>query len=168
MEPRKQAIIDALRTFMNQRPDLASLGYRDNWAAWRKETREVARDRREALTLLRQIELSDSITADTMIKAADSGGRLTLVPTHNEHGFRYRFDYCAGRSWGHEFRGAAARYLASILWEYTRDKCMPQPRGDGTYEYTRSGRVSAVSAGYWLRAHFRQQFGRGIASRWFS
>lgn len=175
MDPRKQAIIDTLIKFMSQRPNLAQLGYRGNWAAWRKETREVARDRREASLMLRQIELADSITADTMLRIADRGGRLTIRPSQLAGpGYaEYCVDYTAGRSYGHEFRGAVARYAASVLWDYVREQCMPPvgtaPCGSGKAkagEYF-DGKKS-VSAGDWLRAHFRKQFGRGMASRWFN
>jgi len=35
-------------------------------------------------------------------------------------------------------------------------------------QYGAYNRITWASAGDWLRAHFRKEFGRGIASRWFS
>jgi hypothetical protein len=177
MEPRKQAIIAALRAFANQRPGLDPRNYishgMDNAgrAAYRAEVRSITKDLHHARELMRAVELADGITADDLHKASMGAysGRLTIKPrvtSPDRYGFS--IDYCTGQYWPTEYRRAVCAVLASALWEYTREKCMPQQRGDGTYEYTRSGRVSAVSAGDWLRAHFRQQFGRGIASRWFS
>lgn len=79
MEPRKQAIIDALRKFMNQRSGIEFGNYGDV-KAFRAEQRSITRDLREARELMRAVELS-SITADDLVRAASRAfsGRLRIV-----------------------------------------------------------------------------------------
>ncbi len=106
-------------------------------------------------------------------------------------------EYTTGQYMPTEYRKAVCAVLASALWEYTRDKCMPPVSGFSVRRWNErdvivrsyNHRKDAESflkdsggeswghvvehyagrpAGDWLRAHFRQQFGRGIASRWFS
>jgi hypothetical protein len=88
-----------------------------------------------------------------------------------------RIDYCTGQYFVTEYRRAACAVLASALWEYTRERCMPSgpnreklSSGDVTYwlDSARAGKGDFVAAGDWLRAHFAREFGRGIASRWFN
>jgi hypothetical protein len=251
MEPRKQAIIDALSTWIRQRPGLEYANYGDV-TSYRAECRSIARDKREAETLLAAVKWRDGITADDVIAAARSAysGRLTirmewgwqLVETDTRGkpvgvmtGFdteaealarlaewraagrpqadrnhaqparnRAVIDYCTGQYWPTEYRRAVCAVLASALWEYTRNT-MPAPNGFRVREWGNrnvswgpyathaeavakraalalpTGREaegwggldqtygpSRVSAGDWLRAHFRKEFGRGIADRWFS
>jgi hypothetical protein len=211
MEPRKQAIIAALRTFISQRPGLEFGNYGDV-RAYRSELRGITKDLHDARELMRAVELSDSITADDLLKAAQRAymGRLSLyldtrrkalVPGDtwdSSHGIGCH--YVTGQYWPTEYRKAVCSVLASALWEYTREKCMPPVSGYQVCPWDRSKRVhpgllfdtrteadswlkdklggsdwghvteqyAGQSAGDWLRAHFRQQFGRGIASRWFS
>lgn len=233
MESRKQAICEALRTWINQRPGFDPNNY--DRAGYLSDSRMVQRQLHDARELLRAVELS-SITADALIAAFPQAfsGRLTigdpttrtaelrakLARTGDEHVRRIlrasinseaaapvRIEYCAGQYWCTEYRAAACAVLASALWTYTREECMPPVSGyivrewgnrhtwwgpfvneadadvelktltrqhsrNGTSwgtvdaQYAFNGR--AYSAGDWLRAHFKQQFGRGIASRWFS
>jgi hypothetical protein len=90
-----------------------------------------------------------------------------------------RTDYCTGQYFPTEYRKAACAVLAAALWYWTRELCMPSGANrdgdrywlDGVKQTggtTHTGRGDFVSAGDWLRAHFRQQFGRGIASRYFN
>jgi len=184
MEPRKRVILDALSAFMNQRPGLEPGNYIDMYRpdpegrkAYFAEARSITKDLHHARTLMRAVELSDSITADDLLKAAPRAysGRLTITeesgPMQNAGYYgisgeaalwrRAKIDYCTGQYFPTEYRRAVCAVLASALWEHVREHCMP---GMLQSEST-SGKVSA---GDWLRAHFRQQFGRGIASRWFS
>jgi hypothetical protein len=66
---------------------------------------------------------------------------------------KQRLDYCTGQYWPTEYRRAACAVLASALWAYQRDNLKPDPD-------CRPGDV--------LRAHFRKEFGRRIANRWFN
>jgi hypothetical protein len=206
MEPRKQAICDALARWVKQRPGLEFGNYGDI-AAYRSEQRSIARDKREAETLLAAVRWRDGITADMLKKAAESAfsGRLSIkcvtVWPGKDATPRYNIDYCTGQYWPTEYRRAVCAVLASALWEYTRVHAMPAPIGyraeswpdlqGRTYGLLRGTRVEAESdwaerggsewghvnkvydtrgnsAGDWLRAHFRKEFGRGLASRWFS
>lgn len=179
MEPRKEAIIEALAKFVRQRPGLEYGNYGDR-ASYQSEMRSIARDKREAQTLLAAISWRDSITADDLIAAAEGAfsGRLTIIPATGPSPYgdadtrEWDIGYCAGQYFPTEYRKAVAAVLASALWTYTREHAMPKvgtaPCGSGKAEagmYFDGKR--AVSAGDWLRAHFRKEFGRGLASRWF-
>jgi hypothetical protein len=175
MEPRKQAIIDALRKFMNQRSGIEFGNYGDV-RAYRSEMRSITKDLHHARALMDAVEYSD-ITADDLLKAAQGAfsGRLTIAEDAPGTESPFTLDYCTGQYFPTEYRRAVCAVLASALWEYTREHCMPpvaDKRGQhGEEQYLLNvGGVAPmrVSAGAWLRAHFRQQFGRGIASRWFS
>jgi hypothetical protein len=76
---------------------------------------------------------------------------------------RGRLDYCTGQYWPTEYRRAVCAVMASALWEHTREHCMPKkkdgPGGPALYD--------GKTAGDFIRARFRKEFGRGIASRWF-
>jgi hypothetical protein len=182
--PRKQAIIAALRAFMNQRSGIEFGNYGDV-TAFRAEQRSITKDLREAREIMRAVELSDSITADDLLKAAQCAfsGRLTIKLTMGGYSDpkdrTYRdtcvtIDYCTGQYFPTEYRRAVCAVLASALWEYTREHVMKTAANrvcvkdseDQTYYSPITHRP--VSAGDWLRAHFRKEFGRGIASRWFS
>lgn len=161
MDARKQAICDALRAFINQRPGFDPRNYADQ-ASYRSESRAATRDLRIARQLLRQVQLRGDITADAILKAARFG-RLAIRDLLNP----VEVDYCTGQHFPTEFRAAAARLLASVLWEHMRDRCMPKPchtSGDGLDLYGLKG----LNAGDWLRAYFHREFGSGIANRFFN
>lgn len=200
MEPRKQAIVEALSRFIRQRPGLEFGNYGDR-ASYAAECRGIARDKREAETLLAAVARRDGIDADALIKAATGAfsGRLTiktqLVDPFSSKSIA-KIDYVTGQYFPTEYRRAVCAVLALALWEYTREKAMPEVtsysaapwgfRGNPPRFATRAdalafrddkggndwGHISelyaGMSAGDWLRAHFRKEFGRGIASRWFS
>lgn len=161
--PTKSALCAMLRAFINQRPGLDYANYGDP-VSYRAEIRHITRQRADALQLLRAVELRDSITVDDMREAFPRAfsGRL-----------EYRdgaLHYTAGQYFPTEYRAAAAAVLASVLWAYMRAN-MPAPvvkreTVDG-HEYDHEY-FDGLRAGPWLRRHFRQEFGRGIASRWFN
>ncbi len=199
---RKSLILDALRAFINQRSGIEFGNYGDV-KAFRAEQRGIQKDRRAALELLRAVELSSEIGADELIKAAQSAysGRLTIVETLPDRASpsvptTFAIDYCTGQYFPTEYRRAACAVLASALWEYTREHCMPEvtsyaaspwgfkgnppkfatladakafrdDKGGSDWGYV-DELHNGKSAGDWLRAHFLRQFGRGIASRWFT
>lgn len=176
MELRKQAILTALSAFFNQRPGFDPRNY--DRAGYLADSRKVQRQRRDAQTLLMEVSRTESIDADALIAAARNAfsGRLTIVAKHADPRHQVaRIEYCTGQYWCTEYRAAACAVLASALWEYAREHVMPENWGlrDGDRVYPPNADkpwpLSAhVSAGDWLRAHFRSQFGRGIASRWFA
>lgn len=163
----KPEIIALLRAFINQRPGLDFANYGDVFS-YRSEIRFISRQRKDALELLRAVDLRDSITAQDIIAAFPRAfsGRLSIT----SKGGKLTLDYCAGQYMPTEYRAAACAVLASVLWGYMRAN-MPAPvvkreQVDGHFydhEY-----FDGLRAGPWLRRHFRREFGRGIASRWFN
>lgn len=57
--------------------------------------------------------------------------------------------------------------MASALWARKRED-MPKPSEAFKEKWYFSPTNDYLSAGDWLRASFRKEFGRGIASRWFN
>lgn len=183
----KSQVLEALRKFVNQRPGLEFGNYGD-WSAYRSELRQITKDRTHALALMRQVELRESITVERLLEGFRAySGRLSI----SEKDGKAVLDYCTGQYWPTEYRKAVAAIMAQVLWDWTRDLCMPQPRyklGDGvTFDTEKEAREYAeqmhkeqncvlgieekyegLRAGDWLRTHFRREFGRGIASRWFN
>lgn len=158
----KQAIVDALRTWINQRPGLEYGNY-GNITNYRSELRSITRDLHHARDLLRAVELRDSISAEDLAKAFRAySGRMTLT----EKDGAVHLDYCTGQYWPTEYRKVVCAIAASALWEYVRFGCMPKPEpeaGRPGYET-----YDGISAGDWIRRYFRREFGRSIASRWFN
>jgi hypothetical protein len=140
----KQVILDTLRKFARQRPGLEFGNYGDI-RAYRSELRSITRDLSDAATLLRAVEHSE-ITADDILRAAD-GGRLSITAVCD----LARIDYCTGQYWPVEYRKAVCRVLSDALWARWRDH-LP---GD----VVTSDRIRKVA---------QQEFGRGIASRYFN
>jgi hypothetical protein len=193
----KTEIVRALREFIAQRPGLEFGNYGD-WPAYRAELASIGRDLRHARTLLREVELRDSITAADILAACSSAfsGRLKVEAVTCKSGVTMaRIDYCTGQYWPTEYRRAVAAVCASALWHHVADHCMPEPSAWEVVDYTdcpprvvkryatadeaRDAAASGyplsshptyegLSAGDWLRRHFRREFGRGIASRWFA
>ena len=145
MTNEKSAILSALRAWIAQRPGFDPCNYTP--ASYRADCRTVARQRRDALEMLRFVEISGSITGAML---ADSfkhsfSGRLSWNGV--------RLDYCAGQYWPTEYRAAAAAVLAGAIWAWLRDECCPHDE---------------ENKGDWIRSAARRNFGRGLASRWFN
>lgn len=188
----KQAIIDALRAFTNQRPGF-DLGNYATMRDYRSDYRKAQKDRTVALQLLRDIELRDSISAEDIL-AECGGGRLQIEwtdkgqPCPRKHASASkdevrcriccgtgkaiagtaRIDYCAGQYWCVEYRAAVARLCASVLWTWKREQCMPEGETDGHGNRRVQWRENWLTPGDWLRASFRREYGKGIAGRFFS
>jgi hypothetical protein len=195
MDTRKQVIVNALRAFADQRPGLDPRNYISHGAdtrgraAYRSESRRITQDLADARTLLAYASGQDAITAD-MILNADPGGRLTIKCRHTcrsaapgmrafldkecggethevwcEDGKNERIviNYCTGQYWPVEYRRAVCRLLSQVLWGYVRDHVLP----DVGTNARPHGSHMAQSPGDWLRAHFKREFGRRIASRYF-
>ena len=156
MSTDKRELLDTLATFARQRPGLEFANYGDA-AAYNSEARAITRDLEHFRTLLRAVEWRD-IDAAAILEHA-TRGRLTW----NGSGW----DYCTGQYFPTEYRKAACRLLASVLWDYTRKGAMPKP----DKHTDDAGRVRetyrGLSGGTWLRTYFRREFGRAIASRYF-
>ncbi len=144
MEPRKQAILNALQRFVAQRPGLEFANYGDV-ALYRAEMRSITKDRHHAEELIRAVSWRDSITANDILKAADfaHSGRLAIRET--EPG-AFTLDYCTGQYWPTEYRRAVANVLSSALWNHWR---------------------TDDSTGDSIRATARRELSRGVAQRFF-
>lgn len=166
MKPTKEQILELLYAWVHQRPGLDFGNYGDV-KAWRAGVRSIGKDLQHARQLLRAVEFS-SITAEDLAEAFRAySGRLTLEPDPKRAG-AWRLDYCTGQYWPTEYRRAACAVLASALWTYKRDHCMPtgelvhNSETGETFE-----RYNGMRAGDYIRAQFRREYGRAIASRWF-
>ena len=159
----KSTILAALDAWIRQRPGLDFGNYGDV-STYRSEVRSIGVDLQHARALLRYVEMSESITAQHILDAARSG-RLSIVVDDN----KVRVDYCTGQYWPTEYRPAVCRLLSSVIWDYWRSHCMPEPvlvhnsETGETFE-----RYQGLRAGDWLRMHARHMFGRSIARRWFA
>ena len=166
----KETILNAVDAWISQRPGLEFANYGD-LANYRQEARRITRQRRDAEALLRSCRWRDGLTADMLREGFRAySGRLTLQEPENGEAL---LRYCTGQYWPTEYRAAACAVLSSALWAYTRDCCMPAARriGDeyGRDVYPAPGNpANLISAGDWLRLHFRREFGRRIADHWFN
>lgn len=170
----KEQILNTLSAFIRQRPGLEFGNYGD-LSSYRSELRQITKDRHQAFELLAAVSRASTITADDMIRASQGAfsGRLTI--REDDKG-RCVIDYCAGQYFPTEYRKAACAVLSSALWTYWREHCMPEPSGKltkiiGIGPFQRehvTDNYGGMSAGDFLRATARRNFGRGIASRWFN
>jgi hypothetical protein len=145
----RDTILKLLDHWIRQRPGLEFGNYGDV-ANYRQESRRITRQKRDAETLLRAVMWRSSIDVPQLKEAFGAfSGRLQFVELPKPH-----LEYCTGQYWPTEYRAAACAVLASALWEYARNN-IPAEDHPG-------------SAGDWLRDHFRKEFGRHIAERWFN
>lgn len=155
----KEDITAALRRFTNSRPGLDFGNYGDV-SAYRSEACGIARDRREALTLIRAVELS-SMTADELREGFRAfSGRLQLPSRHG-----LKLDYTTGQYYPTEYRKAVAAVCAAAMWSYWRAHCMPKPV---TVKDGERDLYDGLSAGDFLRRCARNAFGANMAKRWFN
>jgi hypothetical protein len=132
-------ILEALARFVAQRSGIDGRNYGGSREAFLGDYRRILRDGREARALLRVVQLSTCLPDSILVDVLKSG-RLTWDGK--------RLDYCAGQYFPTEYRAAACRALASVLWNYW---------GDG-------GRYTADQ----IRAAAKSNLGRGITRRWFN
>ena len=144
----REAILDGLRRFIGQRSGMDARNYirdyrdADGRRAYNADRYAIGRDGRDARRLLDFVAARLSISADD-IAARARGGRLELSDD------RRTWSYTAGQYFAVEYRRAAARLLAGIIWDYLADG-YPANGGDA------------------IRRRARQIFGRGIGSRYFN
>jgi hypothetical protein len=132
-------ILEAMARFVAQRSGIDGRNYGGSRESFLGDYRRILRDGREARALLRVVELSTCLPDFILVDVLKSG-RLTWDGK--------RLDYCAGQYFPTEYRAAACRALASVLWNYW---------GDG-------GRYTADQ----IRAAAKSNLGRGITRRWFN
>ncbi len=141
----KQAIINALRVFINQRSgiDFANYGERQSFMG---DYRPMLKHGRYARQLLRFVERCDSITDKMLLDASRAfSGRLQFI----ERGDKVGVDYTTGQYFPTEYRKAACAVLTTAIWDWLRDACECKTGDD-------------------IRKAARREFGRGIASTWFN
>jgi hypothetical protein len=145
METNKETILDALYKHIAQRSGIDALNYFDDYRdtegrkAFAAEYREILREGREARMLLHAVRSRD-ISADEILAASKRAfsGRLSWNPD------KAQWDYCTGQYFPTEYRAAACAVLAAALWRYMAD--------DGAD----------------VRRWAKDNFGRGVQSRWFN
>ncbi len=158
----KTAIIAALDAWIRQLPGLEFGNYGDV-SAYRSEMRSITRDLHHARAMLNYVEWHDSITAEMILSAAQSG-RLSL----KVDGDKVSIDYCTGQYWPTEYRPAVCRLLSSVIWYWMRDN---MPEGQLVHN-SETGetfhRYQGLRAGDWLRKNAARELGTSIARRWFA
>lgn len=141
----RDTILDALAKHINQRTGMDWRNYYSDFRdtegrrAYCSEYREVLRDGRDARALLNYVRRSFTITAEDILNASKRAFSGRLTFNDSES----RFDYCVGQYFPTEYRAAACAVLVAVLWE------------------------RAVQSGD-RRKWARDNFGRGIANRWFN
>jgi len=145
------SLLQQLTAFANQRPQIEWANYCDHY--WiRKERAEVTRtlaDYRALSGRVGQLIYGGFISEGQLRDASRMAysGRLKFTDRGVE--------YCTGQNWSTEYRAAACAVLASVLRDFERERLS---------ETVDDWRELADI----MRKNFRQQFGRGIASRWFN
>jgi hypothetical protein len=136
-------ILAALWGWIAQRPGLEPRAYVRSWdddagrAAYRADSRKITQQFKDAAAMLRYIELRPSITGADIHAALYN--RLTYTPGRG-------LDYTTCQYWPTEYRAAACRALATVIWDYLRDD---------------------ASDADVIRSAARRELGRSIAGRWF-
>ena len=109
-----QNVIELLCNFVNQRSRLEFANYGDS-KSYNQESREIAKDKKDFFELLylaqRRIENLSEVLINYL---QNSSGRLTI-----KNGF---LDYCTGQYFPTEFRPAACRVLANLIFANYRDE----------------------------------------------
>ena len=114
--------LDLIGAFIRQRPGREYGNYGDP-VSYRAEYRGILRDKHDAERLLAACRWR-SFTVEQVTDAFRAfAGRLTL--TCDMDGAPSHLDYCTGQYFPTEYRAAACAVLASMLWDYYRDGCMP-------------------------------------------
>lgn len=152
-EMTRADLLMALVSFAHQRPGIEPANYA-SWRDYRAEAREVTADLQDFQRLVTAVSWRESeISADAIRAELQGSGRLTLADDG-------RLDYCTGQYFPTEYRKAACRALASLLWAAGRNGAAlnwaePTPEGR---------KITGNSIRKWAR----REFGRRIASRYFN
>jgi len=107
--------IEKLTKFVNQRPNLDFSNYGDV-SAYRSESAEITRDRTDYFELLSYAFQRINHLNDAVEKYLQStSGRLTINKDGN-------LEYCTGQYFPTEYRPAANRILANLIFASYRDE----------------------------------------------
>ena len=157
--PSKSTILASLDAWIRQRPGLDYGNYGD-WSAYRSEMRSIGKDLQHARAMLRYVEWHDSITAEMILSAAQSG-RLSIKVEGN----KVRVDYCTGQYWPTEYRSAVCRLLSTVIWRWFGDNA----RSADVAKMPQYGCMAGiVNQGAYIRKTASRELGTSIARRWFA
>ena len=117
--PTREEILSQLSHFIHQRPGFEWGNY-DSAASYRADYNRARRDMQDADALLAEISWRETIDAKRILYVLTSGDRLEWTGKG--------LHYTAGQYFPTEYRAAACRVLATILWNYFRDDCNAKPR----------------------------------------
>ena len=160
---KREQILAALRAHIESRPGIEPGNY-GSWRDYRNEAASITRDLHTARRLLAEVSRHESI-GEAELRAAFRALSERLQLVDREDG-AIGISYCTGQYYPTEYRKAACAVLASALWDWTRDQCMPKPE-ERPGKYGPEQFYNGKSAGDWLRTHFRREFGSHIARRYF-
>lgn len=139
----KSKILNLMRAFVAQR---SGLDWRNYASDWRDKSGMAAlrSDRNRILQHGRDARAllvfveRSSMPIDFLMSELETG-RLTFDSARNA------LDYCAGQYFPTEYRAAVCRALANAIWRFYRDNLEMD-----------------------VRQFARDEFGRGLAARWFN
>jgi hypothetical protein len=173
-------VLDALETWIKQRPGLEIGNYMSDWRdrdglrAYRQEMRDIGKDRKRALTALREVRGSVIQDAGLLMKAFKGAfsGRLSLKMTECPDPLQegspiktlYELDYCTGQYWPTEYRKAAASVLEAYGRALARKWAAENPQ---TFTYRSMADVQRANkqvGGCWFGAGEKRFFGMRLES----
>lgn len=144
----KTTTIEKLVKFASQRPGVDSCNYSD-YRSYRAECREITNDLHDFRDLLNlafcRVEHLEEKATKYLKK---SSGRLTMT----ENG---EIEYITGQYFPTEFRPAACRVLASLIWDDYRE----EKNNIGEYIHTDGNKI---------RAAIRKKVSRRVAKYYFN
>ena len=164
----QDAAFNLLWPFVRQRSGLDPQNYND-WPSYRSEQRAITRDLHDFRRLCGAVHWREFKPQEIRDAFRTSfSGRLSLIDS--ESGMPISLKYCTGQYVPTEYRKAACAVLARLLWNATRES---MPASNGTVTLDIGGEpmefeaYNGLTGGDWMRSRFRNEFGRGLASRWF-
>lgn len=120
--PTKPRVVDLLREFINQDPDLEPANYAGE-ADYQSDLRKIEKDQACANILLELVARTDTIDVKALDNAMNStfSGRLQLVRSAGRRG-RWELEYTTGQYYPTEYCAAACACLAQALYLDEREK----------------------------------------------
>lgn len=114
--PDYAGTIEKLKNFVNQRPgfEFANYGSMKNYRADYTEALKDKHSFYELLALAQNFVTYSELQETLFIYLKRNSGRLTLDENNN-------LQYCVGQYFPTEYRAAACRILAGLLWDIIRD-----------------------------------------------
>lgn len=114
----ENSTIEMLTKFVNQRPGLDFSNYGDS-KSYNAESREITKDRSDYFELLSLAftRLGDKLDNKLKFNLENTSGRLTL-----KNG---QLEYCTGQYFPTEYRPAANRILAQLIFNDYREEELP-------------------------------------------